>query len=90
MTFTQDKYRAGANNLPHSCICTFERTIIDFIDVVVLFCDLALMKISLELHYACQATNCDPTCLLLKIIFRRVQNVPLKSHISTFEAANVD
>ena len=34
----------GGNNLPNSCICTFEPAMVDFIDVVVLSCDLALMK----------------------------------------------
>ena len=44
MPFTQDDYPEGANNLPNSRICTFEPTMVDFIDVVVLSCDLALMK----------------------------------------------
>ena len=35
----------GGNNLPNSCICTFEPKMVDFIDVVVLWCDLALMNI---------------------------------------------
>ena len=34
----------GGNNLPNSCICTFEPTMVDFIAVAVLSCDLALMK----------------------------------------------
>ena len=35
----------GGNNLPNSCICTFDTAMVDFIDVVVLSCDLASMKI---------------------------------------------
>ena len=36
--------KLSGNNLPNSCICTFEPTMVDFIAVAVLSCDLALMK----------------------------------------------